>query len=191
MPLWVGALLAMTGCVDDPRPLRRAGAIDVAGTWKEVRDRESGASLVIVNERGINDVRVTLQGRTIDDAEAAALDRVPSATQRTALVTVLEFGTGRDAVREETDGGENVSFDGGETTTLQVRSAPVPIAASSPEARNATLAWSLRLDGDAAALAGSLAVLVSEQVPRVGDVDGFARTTVHTDVPLRFVREEE
>jgi hypothetical protein len=191
MPLWVGALLAMAGCVDDPRPLRRAGAIDVAGTWQEVRDSGSEASLVIINESDINDLVATLRGRTVDDAETAALARVPSPPLRDGLVAALELGAGPDAVREETDGGENVSFDGGETTTLQVRSAPVPIAASSPEARNATLAWSLRLDGDATALAGSLAVLVSEQVPRVGDVNGFARTTTRIDLPLRFVREEE
>ena len=191
MSLWLGALLVLTGCVDDLRPQRRAAAIDIAGTWHEVRDSASGASLAIVNERGITDVRVTLQGRTIEDDEAAALDRVPSATQRMALVTELELGVGRDAVREETDGGENVSFDGGETTTLQVRSAPVTVVASSAEARNATLSWALHLNGDASALAGSLAVLVSEEVPRVGDVDGFARTTERTEMPLRFVRAEE
>jgi len=189
--LLVGALLALVGCADDPRPLRRAAAIDVAGAWQEVREAGPDATLVIANEGDINNVVATLRDRTIGDAEAAALGRVPSPTQRDGLVVELELGAGRDAVREETDGGENVSFDGGETTTLQLRSAPVPIAASSTEAQDATLAWALRLDGDAAGLAGTLAVLMSERVPRTGDVNGFARTTTRIDLPLRFVREEE
>jgi hypothetical protein len=186
-----GALLVMAGCAEDPRPNRRATAIDVAGTWREQAPEGAGASLHIDNEDGVNDVVATLTGRTVADAEAAALARVPSPGHRAALVATLVLGAGRDAVREETDGGENVSFDGGATTTVQVQGAPVPVTPSTPEARDAVLSWALRLDGDDDALAGTLAVLVSEIAPRPGDVDGAARVTTRDEIALRFVREEE
>jgi hypothetical protein len=187
-----GALMVTVGCADDPRPGRRATAIDVAGTWLEERDDAlSGATARVDNEDGIVDVVLTLRDRTVGPSEAAVLARLPSSTDRATLVERLTLGAGRDLVREETDGGENVSFDGGRTTTVQVRSAPIPIAASSPSAREATLGFALRLDGDDTRLEGHLMVLVSEVVPRVGDVDGFARETNRIDVPLRLIRLED
>lgn len=187
-----GALLVTVGCAEDPRPARRATAIDVAGTWLEERDDAlPGATARVDNEDGIVDVVFTLHDRTVGASEAALLARLPSSTDRATLVERLTLGAGRDLVREETDGGENVSFDGGRTTTVQVRSAPVPIAASSPSAREATLGFALRLDGDDVSLEGLLTVLVSEVVPRVGDVDGFARETTRLEMPLRLVRLED
>jgi hypothetical protein len=187
----IGAM-SLAACADDPRPARRATALDVAGDWRQQHDDGGGpATLHIDNEVGVVDVVAVLDDRMVGPAEAGVLARLPSAERRDALAVQLSLGAGRDVVREETDGGENVSFDGGVTTTVQVRSAPVPITASSSEAQDATLAWALRLDGDGAGLVGTLAVLVSERVPRVGDVNGFARTTTRIDLPLRFVREEE
>lgn len=186
-----GACLMGVGCAEDPRPARRATAIDVAGDWREVHDGGTGALLRLDNEEGLTDVIATLRDRTVTADEAAALARVPSPELRAALAQSLTLGAGRDVVREETDGGENVSFDGGVTTTLQLRSAPVPVAASTTAARDATLAFALRLDGDADSLAGTLAVLVSEVVRRAGDVDGFARETIRIEVPMRFAPAEE
>lgn len=184
-----GALLFPAGCAEDPRPARRATAIDIAGSW---RAPDTGVpSLQIEREDGVNDVVATLRDRTIGEAEATALARVTSPELRAARVATLVLGAGRDAVREETDGGENVSFDGGATTTLQVQGAPVPVTPSTPRARDAVLSWALRLDGDDDELAGTLAVLVSEIVPRPGDVDGAARVTTRDEVAIRFVREED
>jgi hypothetical protein len=187
--LWL-ALVAVAGaCGEDPRVARRATAIDVAGAWQEQRgDGLAGAAVVIGNEADKNDVVVSLTGRVVDAAEAGALALVIDPATRDALADTLVLGEGRDAVREETDGGENVSFDLGETTTVQVVGVPVQVTASSPSARDASLGWALRLRGSGQQLDGLLDVFVREEQPRPGDVDGFTLVTTQiASIPLTLL----
>lgn len=172
------ALAVPVGCSEDPRVARRATALDVAGRWQVVSgDDVVGATVTIVNEADKNDVAVTVTGRAVAAAEAEALARVIDAQQQEALVDTVVLGAGRDGIREETDGGDNVSFDLGTTTTVQVTSAPVPVTPVASTTRAATLTWTLRLDGTPPQLDGALDLNLVEEQPRVGDIDGFVLVT--------------
>lgn len=188
-PLILASALIVASCADDPRVARRASAIDLAGAWVEVRDDEAAAARVtIANEVDFNDVVVTIDGRVINADEAGLIDRVVDDTVQLALRSTLGLGAGRDAVLEETDGGENVSFDLGETSTLQVVSDPIAVTPTSPTTTAATVTWSLRLVGTAEALTGSVSAHVAEREVRPGDVDGATLVTTTMSVPMRLVR---
>ena len=77
-----------------------------------------------------------------------------------------------DTVRRETAGGDNVSTDGGRTSTVDVRGPPWATG-------SATLVWQLELTAQAGEdrLTGLLRVTRAEPADEPGTVDGSARQT--------------
>jgi len=166
---------ALVGCGDGGREARRADAIDVAGTWLEVvTDGRPAASLRIDNESSINDVRAIVGRGDDDDAldvdEAAFVARLTDPNDRLAVRSNLELGAGIDGLRDEVDGGENVSFDEGASTSVTVISAAFP--ADVDDVRVASQRWGLALDGDASELRGVLFITTLEQRARADDSNG-------------------
>ncbi|MDP2341094.1 MAG: hypothetical protein Q8O67_09055 [Deltaproteobacteria bacterium] len=188
-PIVVAALLAQgvafavaAGCSDEARQTRRDDAFDVSGTW-------SGAAgvLTIDNETDKNDVVVRLERPSSSALEQPFLDRVAPPLDKTIALD-LELGAGVDGVRTEIDGGENVSFDGGVTSTISVSGvdfAAVPTAG----ATDASLRWSgLLVADDDDGLVGSLRLSAIERRPRASDIDGFTTESEHVDVDVAFSR---
>lgn len=156
----------LLSCADAERQARRDGAFDIAGSWA---DDDAGVSVVIANETDKNDVVVTL------DRVAPAADEAPLLAllddDRIALQLVL--GAGIDLLRDEVDGGENVSFDDGAHSSVGVTGEDIVVEAG-PDSDDARLRWSLHLEGDAEALAGELRLSLRENLKRPADLDGFS-----------------
>lgn len=179
---------AVCACAPDPRSGRQADAIDVSGPWVEVRADDRGpARVAIVNEGSPNDVEVTITGRFAGADEAALIEALVDDGERAAAGAELILGTGADVLLDEVDGGENVSLDGGASTTLQVV-GPAFSATASPEGDDATVRWSLQVTGDGATLAGDLLITFSERRRVVDDSDGGAQRSTRVTVPIGLVR---
>lgn len=185
---------SLAGCGDDGRAARRVDAIDVAGSWLEVRDDDRPrAALLLQTETSKNDVRAVLRRDDDDDAldvdEAAFVARVSSPNDRLAVRSNLEIGAGVDAVRDEVDGGENVSFDGGATTSVRLLSVPFAATSDDDDVRVASQRWGLALDGDGEDLAGVLFVTRLEQKARTEDSDGIVSEAARYERPIALRRE--
>jgi len=159
-------VLGLLSCVDVERRARRDGAFDIAGTWS---DDAAGLSVVIANETDKNDVVVTLERAAPAAVEAPLLALLDDASL--ALRQVL--GAGVDLLRDEVDGGENVSFDGGDHTSVGVTGVDVVVEAG-PDSDDARLRWSLHLEGDADELVGELGLSLRERLKRPAELDGFS-----------------
>ena len=180
----VVAVALLAPCCVDPRPARRADALDVAGVYAGVVD---DSALLIDNEADKNDVRLTLTRAAASTAEAPLLARLDGGDDDVALV--LELGRGPDDLRTDVDGGENVSFDGGLTSTVSVSGPDVP-ALPGPGARDAALRWSMQLVADVdGGLVGALRLSGIERRPRAGEGDGATTESEHVDVDVAFVRQ--
>ena len=181
-PIVVAALLTLAttaGCADAVRDARRADAFDVAGRYAS-----ADGELEIANEADKNDVRLTLTRDAATASEEPFAARLIAGDPRK-----LELGRGRDSLRTEIDGGENVSFDGGHTSTIQVTGLDVPATPTRPDATDARLRWSVLLvANEEGALAGALRLSSIERRPRAGEVDGFSTESEHIDVDVAFVR---
>lgn len=193
-PLSFVIVACLAGCGDDGRAARRADAIDVAGSWVEVRDDERPrAGLLLQSETSKNDVRAVLSRDDDDDAldvdEAAFLARVSNPNDRLAIRSALEVGAGLDAVRDEVDGGENVSFDGGATTSVRLVSVPFAATSDDEDVRVASQRWGLALDGDGDDLVGVLFVTRLEHKARAQDSDGVVSDAARHERPIALRRE--
>lgn len=180
----VGVVVGVVGCDDAARAARRADAIDVAGAWVDDTDVDAIVDVTVTNEADKNDVRVTVARAAVSAAEAALVAGVD--VDDFGVVVVM--GDGVDEVRAEGDGGENVSFDGGATTRVNVAGDDVdaaPVAAGSSDAR---LRYSLVLEGDASALRGALVLSHRERRPRPGETDGASTEAESVRVPLSLRR---
>lgn len=158
---------ALAGCANADRDARRRDAIDVAGSYE---DAAAAVSIVVDDEADKNDVVVTVTRAAVFAGEAD----LTAGFDVDALV--LELGRGPDGLRDEVDGGENVSFDGGDSTVVSVDGDDVV-------AGDAVVRWSLRLDGDAAGLTGVLTVSKRVRQPHAGDADGQATESQQQQSP--------
>ncbi len=180
-------------CGDDGRAERRADAINVAGSWLEVRDDGGpAAGLRLSLETDKNDLRAILSRDDDDDAlaadEAALVARLREPNERLAVRSTLELGAGVDAVVDEVDGGENVSFDGGVTTTVRLITPPFAANDDDGQVQVTSLRWGLALDGDANELAGVVVVTSLEQRARADDRDGVFSAARRFEWPIRLRR---
>lgn len=185
----VAGITAMVGgaCAPDPRLERQAGALDVSGQWVEATvEGRPPARVTIENEGSKNDVRATIADRAIGADEAGLIERLVDDGDRAGVAVAVVLGAGADALLDEVEGGENVSFDDGATTTVLVV-GPAFAATAGPGADDATVRWSLRLEGTGDGLAGELIMTASERRPVVDDSDGTALRSTRVTVPIRLV----
>jgi hypothetical protein len=99
----------------------------------------------------------------------------------------LELGRAVERVRTEIDGGENVSFDDGVTSTISVAGVDVAALPSVAGATDARLRWSAVLVADDDdGLSGFLRLSAIERRPRVSEIDGFTTESEHVDVDVSF-----
>ena len=185
----VAGSLTMVGvaCAPDPRIERQANALDVSGQWVEASvEGRPPARVTIENEASTNDVRVTITDRAIGADEAGLIAGLVDDGDRAGVTASLVLGAGADVLLAEAEGGENVSLDDGATTTVLVV-GPAFAATAGPGADDATVRWSLRLEGTGEGLAGELFITASERRPVVDDSDGTARRSTRVTVPLRLV----
>lgn len=192
----------LTGACDDgARDARRDAAHDLAGTWsgawRNDDDDDDDPSdqgvltLVVDNEADKNDVVVKAARDDASAAEAPFIARIDDDGFATALV----LGAGNDAARDETDGGENVSVDGGVTSSLAVSSVDLDAEVadvSGPAAQGSVVRWTLLVrtdDDDADRLVGVLQVSLLERRERGGERDGFETVSEQAAVDVDVRRE--
>lgn len=183
-PFLLGVLSCLApgiGCGDAARDGRRADAFDLEGQY----DGPDGL-LQIVNEQDRNDVRLTLVRAFASPGEQDLLARRIDVDQDGRQV---EMGRGKDGLLFEVDGGENVSFDGGESSTVSVTGVDFPALGSAAGATQAVLRWSARLVANAEGrLVGTLSLSSRERRLRPAEVDAFTTQSEHIDVAVAFVR---
>ena len=187
----IAQLVLTTACGSDDRAAHRADAIDLAGFWVEVGSDRPPMRLEIENQGTINDVVVVVSrvgdDRAVVAGEAALIARLASANDKLAVRTALTIGLENDAVRDEVDGGDNVSFDRGITSSLRVVTAALPARARVDDA-SSTLRWGLTLDGNDRTLEGAFFITDLESRAVVGG-DGVESRVSRFDLPTVFVRE--
>jgi hypothetical protein len=158
----------LVGCVDE-RAAWRADALDVSGQWQLTSPTIADADVDIRIETDVNDISAVLRRggdpTAVSADEADVIGRLQGANDRLLARSALELGTGIDAVRTELVGGENVSFDGGVTATVDIVSGAY---AASTDGDDSLVRWGLSLTGDTDALAGVLFVTERLRTHRLG-----------------------
>jgi hypothetical protein len=180
-------MMVVQGCVD-PRSERRLNASNVGGDWIEAGP-PSPLRVSIVSQGSLNDLLVEVRGRPIGDDERAVIDRLVDAAAAADLLSVVVLGADVDAVLVESVGGENVSFDGGAITTVNVSGPPFALVDSvGAGAAPGVARYSLFLEGDEQALRGVFTLGIDERVKHLTDVDGEQQQATILRTPLRLVR---
>lgn len=178
---------AVVGCVDE-REAFRADALDVSGQWFLTSPTIAAAVVDVSVETDLNDIRAVL--RRSEDVDAVSVDeadvvaRLRNVNDRLLVRTALELGTGTDAVRTELVGGENVSFDGGSTASVDVVSGAY---AASTEGDDSLVRWGVSLTGNDDELSGELFVTERRRTHTIGTTDTDL-TTQRSAVEITLTR---
>lgn len=182
---------ATSACLsNDEKAARRACALDVAGDYTEVRaEGIATGTLAVANETDKNDVKLTFARGALYDGEQPFLDRLANDADKEALLASVVLGEGKNELREELAGGENISSDFGSSSELDVLASELPAVASVEGAEDPKLRYSLALgiENGSDELKGTLTVTFSEQRPNATD----DTKELHTEVeafPVVFKR---
>jgi hypothetical protein len=177
------------GCSDE-RTAWRDGATDVAGRWRLTSPALADAAVEFKNEADVNDIMAmvtrTSASDAVTEAELDVLARLRDDNERVQARTELALGVGADAFLAEVVGGENVSFDGGATTSIDVISRA--FAADSGAAFDSSVRWGMSLRGDDEQLRGTLFVTERQRSPTLGSTD-VDRSTQRSEIAVVLVRE--
>lgn len=177
------------GCSDGGRAARIASAIDVRGNW--VLAGDDRFHIRIAGELNEPELTVDREDDVIGDDENALIARLVDPADQLFVRSALVVGREIDVARTELDGGGNVSFDGGATTTVRVVTPALPARAAADDdgdVISTSLRWGFALDGDARRLEGSLFVTTLQERVTVGG-DGRANDVARLDIPLTLLRE--
>lgn len=180
------ALLGVVGSVScvDPREASVADALAVAGPWT-LSDDAQAVFCALAVESGPADVVLQCEKRSPFAGETALLEALPPEA-REALENALELGAGQDPVLFEAEGGDNLSFDGGETASLTLLGVTHVV---DDGAR--TLRWGLAVRGDADRLEGTLFVTEASTTADPGTPDGERRQANRIGVSVVLTRTPE
>lgn len=141
----IAALPLTVGCLsEEEKEARRAWAYDLSGEYTEVRQEGVRAgALLIENESSKNDIKVTFTRGELYEKEQELFDLIQDEAKRAQLAETLIIGEGKDELREEFIGGENISDNFGESSKLFVTSDKYEANAKLETAREARVYWTL------------------------------------------------
>ncbi len=181
------SLVSVTaGCLsDEEKEARRAWAYDLSGSYDESRAEGTAAgSVEIENETSKNDIKVTFTRGALYDGEQAYLDLVEDEEQRGALLETLVIGAGESELIDGFVGGENISDNFGESSTIGIVSQRYDATPKLEDATDAEVYYSLNAEivNLSDELRGTLTIHYQDHRPSADEgEEGADETELHTE----------